>query len=364
MRTKILFSASFILLILAVSWLAVGTPPVSKAGSTSSSAHLTEFVIPPAVGSAPLNIALEAPGRIWFTMPAANAIGSLIVTSTVEYQFSRYDVPTANSEPYDLVYKNGYVWFTQRAGNQIGRLNTANGLFTEFVVPTPNSKPAGIGLAPDGTVWFVERAGNNVSRLNPASGTFTVFPYPAADAALEDVFVQNDDSIWVTAFNLGRLVNFRPSRWGSPSAFFNVPAGSNSQPFGVTVASDGFPWITAQGTNRVGRFTPTTLSDWRWWDIPTAGSGLTGIALSTSSALNYAWFTERSSGKVGQLITLPTGQLVSLAEYQLPSPNSQPHGIAVDSSHHVWIAAHGSNMIARWQPPYFHFAYLPIVARY
>jgi streptogramin lyase len=81
------------------------------------------------------------------------------------------------------------------------------------------------------------------------------------------------------------------------------------------------------------------------------------------SGLNRTWFVETTSGRVGRLDTQIDGVSVNLWEWPLPSANSQPQGIAVDSSGHAWITESAVNKIAEWRPPYLHFVYLPVVVR-
>ena len=78
--------------------------------------YLSEYPVP----GRPQSIAVEAPNRVWFTLPEENQIGRLVVTSPVSYTVTTYTVPTANSQPYDLKYAGGYIWFTERLGNKIG----------------------------------------------------------------------------------------------------------------------------------------------------------------------------------------------------------------------------------------------------
>ncbi|MEZ4611080.1 MAG: hypothetical protein R2838_12695 [Caldilineaceae bacterium] len=69
--------------------------------------------------------------------PAEDLVGRLTVNTNGD-DFTASSPPTANSEPYDLVYHDGTVWFTLKAGNRLARLDT-NDLesgISEFVLPT------------------------------------------------------------------------------------------------------------------------------------------------------------------------------------------------------------------------------------
>lgn len=115
-------------LILAAGWfVTLHAAP----GESDSGVLITEYPIPFA-GSEPRNLRVTSSGKIWFTMYGASAVGLLQVTPTGDYSFTRYDTPTPESRPYDLVVQDGLVWFTEYAGNNLARLDTTTGEITEF----------------------------------------------------------------------------------------------------------------------------------------------------------------------------------------------------------------------------------------
>lgn len=356
-REKTLVTFALVLLLtMVLTVVATG----SRQADTASP-YLVEYPVP----GSPLNVVAESPGHIWFTLPDQDAIGRLVVTSTVEYQVITYSIPTAGGKPYDLAYVGGIVWFTERVGNKIGRLDPSTGTIDEFPVPTADSAPTGIDVAPNGQVWFTERDGNNLARLVVTSTVdyrVDEFALPRPFGQLQDVEVEHDNSIWLTAPGVDSLYNFRPSKWPG-TAFYRIPA-PGSTPWGVVVDSDGWPWITAYNFNRIGRYRPQTVADWTWYSLRTSNSGPTGIAFDTADGLNRIWFVEKNSGRVGRLDTIPLqGTQSGLWEWPLPSPDSQPEGIAVDSAGHAWIAETGANKIAEWRSPYFFSVYLPVVSQ-
>ncbi|MGB9777215.1 MAG: virginiamycin B lyase family protein, partial [Anaerolineae bacterium] len=191
-----------LLLLVAFGIAVLGVLAVAAVAWADSPPLLTEYPVP----GSPLYVSVEAPGRVWFTLPQQNALGRLIVTSTTEYSVVTYTVPTTNSQPYDLKYAGGFVWFTEQGGNKIGRLNPVDGSIVEFSIPTENSQPAGIDVLPGSptTVWFTERSGNKLGRLVVTSTVdyaFNEYPLPSgySNAQPEDIFVESADSIWFTA---------------------------------------------------------------------------------------------------------------------------------------------------------------------
>ncbi len=319
---------------------------------------LAEFPVP----GQPLDVAVEGPGKVWFTLPAENAVGRLWVTSTTEYQVVTYTVPTANSEPSYLVYAGGVAWFTESAGNKIGRLEPETGDITEFSVPTSGSRPTGIDARVFGSqthVWFTERDGNKLARLVVTSTTdYTLVEYPLPsqfpNAQPQDLYIQNQDSIWFTAPGMNRIGNLKPSLGPSSGAFVLVFTGGGSRPWSIKVDSDGYPWFTDVFSNRIGQFFPQTIANFKWYTLTLPNSAPFDLAIFSGAI----WFTEENGNRVGQL--QPTTGVIR--EFGLPA-GSVPKGVAVDSNGCVWIAESGRSRIGRWCSPYFRFVYLPLVLR-
>lgn len=350
MRAKMFVSAGWVVLaLLAVTWVLLMRTPIY---ADSQPPLLTEYPVP----GSPLYVAVESPGRVWFTLPDQNAIGRLIVTSTVEYSVVTYTVPTAGSQPYDIDYAGGMVWFTEEAGNRIGRLNPADGSVIEFAIPTGDSQPAGLDvLAGTPTVvWFAERSRDKLGRLVVTGTTeyaFTEYALPPqyANAQLEDVHIQDADSIWFTAPGISRIGRLRPSA----QSFALISTGGGSQPWAIKVDSSGYPWFTERVGNRIGQFFPQTHADFRWYTL-TVSSDPYDLAIGQG----FVWFTERGTHRVGQLD--PSKNVIRV--FGLPV-GSAPKGLAVDATGCVWIAESGSDRIARWCSPYFRTIYLPLVLR-
>lgn len=355
------------LLLLAVVLAAATSAAIAARGPAQSasadttataSSYFNEYALPASYG-APQRITVEAPGKIWFTIPEDNAIGSLEVTSPTNYQFDRYTIPTNNSNPYDLVYHDGYVWFTEQAGNKIGRLNTTSGNITEYVVPTANSGPSGIDVASDGTVWFVQKTGNKVARFNPGDQSFDEYPYVRSGAQPEEISVGNN-AVWFTIPNQNYTARFTPSN----GEFLNVPVvdfGQASHPAGgIAVDSSNMPWITAPTKDYIGRYAPGTLAYWAWKSV-TSGDHPTGISISAEGGVTKVWFVGTQGNRAGFLTATSTRGILSLQEQPLPSAGSQPRDIIVDDDGTAWITAPGTGHIVEWSSPYFDYLYLPLI---
>jgi streptogramin lyase len=163
---------------------------------------VTEYPLP----GSPYRVAVEGAGRVWGTLPARNTIGHLVVAASGTPVFQEFELPTAGSHPYDIAYAAGSIWVSEYIGNKIARFDLLAGTWTEYPIPTQDSKPTGLTvLAGDPIqVWFCEQAGNKLGLLTiTATGTsqFAEFPLPLAwsHAELENVAATSSENVWFTA---------------------------------------------------------------------------------------------------------------------------------------------------------------------
>lgn len=310
-----------------------------------------------AVPGNPYSISVEAPGRVWFTMPEQNLIGRLVVTSTTDYEVVTYTVPTAHSYPYDLVYASGAVWFTEQEGNKIGRLDAGLGTFAEFVIPTPSSTPTGIDALP-GTpthVWFTERSGDRLGHLvytDTATTTMTELALPDAylgiGARLEDVSIHSANKVWFTAPGLGYIGSYNAGSY----VFRGIPGGG--EPWSVRVDAAGLPvWFTDRAGNRIGIYITTTISNFLMYPLPSDGRHPSSLVVMGSAV----WFTEESGQRVSRLLP----ETASLASYGVET--GALGAIDADSSGILYFCERYAMAIGQWRPPYFHFTFLPVTIK-
>jgi len=341
----------------------------------SPSADPGTLLVEYSISGSALNIVSSAPNTVWFTMPAANKIGTISVNATGNATTMEYAAPTPNSEPYDLVYDstNNAIWFTQKSANQIGRLDIAAGTISEFsAIPTANSMPTGIDIAPDGSIWFAESGTNKLGKYVPSTNTFsesaTYTPTSAGvtNANLHDLAIfSNGSSIWVTAPDDHRALLYSISTNTFSGLALSGPLdpipSNTRQPYNITLAPGNIPWITDIANNQIGQVFQGTLANVAWYALPTDASSPTGIAYGATGGNGIIFFTGNSTDIVGTKANSGNGALVT-SGYSLPS-SSQPSGITVDSAGGVWIAQSGSNKIALWKAPYYGFTYLPLIEK-
>jgi virginiamycin B lyase len=163
----------------------------------------------------------------------------------------RYDIPTdtltefpaPGTTPLDVaVDAGGTVWFADGNG-AIGRLDPTTGAVTTTPVP---GFPREIAVASDGTVWFTERfTPQGVGRLVPATSEVTVFPLDGGPLSLA---ATASGGMWVTRSTAGNVVRVESD--GTVS--FSSKAIKGSEPWGITVASNGHPWFAMLSADKIG----------------------------------------------------------------------------------------------------------------
>ena len=104
-----------------------------------------------------------------------------------------YAVPTSNAAPLAIaVDKHGIVWFTESNVSKIGRFDPSTHSFSEYPVPGVGDM-WGITTDQNGYVWFTQYSGRGsvnpggsimagglgrLGRLDPASGNISIVDIP------------------------------------------------------------------------------------------------------------------------------------------------------------------------------------------
>lgn len=334
------------------------------AESNEATAIHSSFGLEYAVPNGPLNLAAEAPGRIWYTSPEAGGIGFLEVmtdttSSIVRYRTEFYGFGE-NSLPYDLVYDRGFVWFTLRGLRALGKIDVATREIEVFTLLTVGAAPTGIDADNIGRLWIAQTNGR-ISRFDPATETFTEFILPdtlTQAPRIEEIVYQDERNIWFTMPDAQRVVSYSNVR----EKFF--PYATELTPMGLSIDPSGGVWMTAAGSSSVGRFSISTNSIIVWFDAPTPDSGPTGIMTYTDElGVLQLWLTESKSGGLGRLQIVRNFDVVNREKLAPNSPPGSTTGIIRSSDGHIWVADTGRNLLYELTEPFIHRVYLTTVAK-
>jgi virginiamycin B lyase len=245
-----------------------------------------------AIASLLLAMALRL-GAAVGTMPAA------------AHTFTEFILPTPASRPSAITTRpDGALWFTDFTSKEIGRIPTTataeNLQLIEFTIPG-SSGPLGITTGPDGALWFAEGAGGKIGRIT-TTGVVTEFTIPTDKSG--EITTGPDGALWFTEPVSGKIMRITTE---GKITEFALP-NPNAQPWGITTGPEGALWFTESSCirqpgsrcivgNKIGRITTTGLVT--EFTIPSDGSGPHSITSGPDGAL---WFTEYYGSRVGRLV--------------------------------------------------------------
>jgi virginiamycin B lyase len=226
-----------------------------------------EFPLP-TPNSGPHGITSDAEGNIWYTGNTAAHIGKLDAKTG---KVTEYKMPDpAARDPHTLIFdKQGTLWFTVQGGNFVGKLDPKSGAVTLAKAPTANSRPYGIVIMSDGTPVFDLFGTNKIGTIDPKTMAITEYVLPEG-ARPRRIAVDQQDIVWYTDYQRGYLgrLDIRTKEVKE----FASPGGPRSQPYGISMTSDGAVWYSESGVqpNTLVRFDPAS-GGFEKWDIPSGG---------------------------------------------------------------------------------------------
>ena len=220
---------------------------------------------------------------------------------------------------------------TLRLGAAVGIMPAAAQTFTEFILPTPASRPSAITTGPDGALWFTE-FGGKIGRIT-TQGSITEFPIKG-DGILHSITAGPDGALWVTEFTSKKIGRIPTTATAENLELIEFTLPGSPAPFGITTGPDGALWFTEGIGGKIGRITTTGVVT--EFTIPAAKSG--EIAAGPDGAL---WFTY-VRGKIGRITT--TG---AVTEFTIPPENSSAGGITTGPDGALWFTESVSGKIGR-----------------
>jgi virginiamycin B lyase len=224
---------------------------------------------------------------------------------------SQYPIPTASSHPVGIALgSDANLWVTEFTGSKIAQLNTG-GKVSEAVTPSKHAGPNGIasGPGPNLNLWFTETNLARVAQITVGGPPYTEYTLPNPSARPAGIALGSDGNMWVADTGTNSIWKVQQIRVKPHVKFTQYVLTGNAQPTGITNGPDGALWFTEPGINKIGRL-PVSGSGFTEYSIPTKGSDPIGIAPANDNAL---WFTEQKAQKIGRIAI--TGKVT--AEYPL-----------------------------------------------
>jgi virginiamycin B lyase len=206
-------------------------------------------------------------------------------------------------------------------------------VYVEYDTPGPNRMPWSAHPTKDGTFWVPYYGdANKIGNLDPATGVVKEYLVPnIGTAAIHSAVPAPDGSVWLTEQGSNKL-----GRW-DPTTREITEYQDDRRKHTVRVdPKTGLIW----STGALSVFDPKTEKFTHIPEVPTSY----GIALDADG---NAWFTELTpSGKVGKV----DAKTLAVTKYTLPTQNGRPRRIQVDEAGIVWFGEFDSGKIGRLDP--------------
>jgi virginiamycin B lyase len=270
----------------------------------------------------PYGVAVTRDGAVWFTLVHGGRVGRRDGDGSVAYASLG-----EGSQPSQLAAATeSSVWVTDTTGNRLVHLGSAsNGTIAELGsvdVPTPDAQPFGVVSLDDGTAWFTELGADALGRID-ILGRVDEFPV-GREGSYVSMIAAAGDSLWFT-LNAANAVGH--VRGGDSAIAFTELPRIPSGPVGIAVAENGVIWVaeiladTIARISRRGELTEFAL-----------GQGAKPHAVAADPDTGV-WVTLWGANQVAHIADDGT-----ISAHDLPTADSEPHGIAVAADGTVWVA--------------------------
>jgi virginiamycin B lyase len=263
-----------------------------KLGRVDAGGQVKEFDLPGAHG--PHGLVSDREGNIWYTGNAAGLIGKLDPKSGKVTEYRMPD-PTARDPHTPIFDAQGTLWFTVQGANFVGKLDPKSGQVT-LKPASRGSRPYGIVIMSNGTPVFDLFGTNKIGTIDPKTLEITEYILPEG-ARPRRIAVDRTDIVWYTDYARGYLGRLDLKTKAVKE--FASPGGAGSQPYGITVGTDGALWYSESGVspNTLVRFDPAT-SMFQKWAIPSGGGVVRHMVTAPNGDLLMAYSGVDKIGRV------------------------------------------------------------------
>jgi streptogramin lyase/N-acetylneuraminic acid mutarotase len=299
---------------------------------------MKEYSIP-TPNSHPLRIDVDAEGRAWFTEHDGKKIGRF---NPKAQTFTEY---TTAFKPYDIVYnvRDGSVYFTEDeySNGHYGILYPRTGTIQEFPTGLPVASAVDCTVDPSGNFWFNGWDSQSVSKISKTEVETYVPPSFGYTSGLTE---DPQGNIWLTivqAYEYNpRLLKLdtKLAQHGTSNGFTEISLPTSQATIRRPLAALGKIWFWNE--SKIACYDPDT-GMFEEYPTTTPYAGIDDIAIDRWGRI---WFTESGANQIGML-DLRTG---TITEFPIPTPNSQPGGIAVDMNRDIiWFTESSGNKIGK-----------------
>jgi streptogramin lyase len=127
-------------------------------------------------------------------------------------KITKYYVPIEEKERTDLrgmaADSEGNLWVVATEKGKLLKLDSHNGHFTEYSIPTDDSGPYALDVdSKRNLVWFSEAFTDRIARFDPRTASFVEFPSPSADSDVRRIEVDRSrpNRVWWAGSRTGKI---------------------------------------------------------------------------------------------------------------------------------------------------------------
>ena len=352
---------SMLLAVCMLLVLAIAVESIPSGASVSAKSSLPNYIEEyqvPTANSAPLAIAVDLNGNVWFTESNASKLAKF---NPVDKSFVEYKVPWVGDLWGIITDPQGHVWFTQYSGKgnvspggaivgggngRIIRFDMPTKNFTSIPIPTNGSFPMRLALDQRGRIWFTEFLGNKIGLYDPASNHLQEYSVPTNSSGPADLAFDSHGSLWFTesfAQQLGRIdsqsMSMTEYHLGTQTASQIV-----SSPVGVAIDKRGNVWVADHGGNWIVDFNSQTQAIVKYpTHYPPKDVYPISIVNDVLADSNgRIWFAEHGGNSIGYY----EPETRSMVEFPIPTgPISSTLWLALAPNGDVWFAEWSGNNI-------------------
>jgi len=197
-------------------------------------------------------ITVAPDGTIWFAEALARKLGHIACDSCSVQEFSPPSSLKLIAPIQVAVEPNGIVWFTDHGSNQFGSFNPTTLEWKTFPVGFCHGEchvtlPNAVSVV-NGQVWFSEHFAGRIARYDPSTGLLVeyIIPIPSGDLSAYAWWAQPGPGnlVWFTAFGLGEIgyVNASipvPATMSAGSSIVLPQGGSANVPVSIDASGIG-----------------------------------------------------------------------------------------------------------------------------
>lgn len=222
------------------------------------------------------------------------------------------------------------------------RLNDLAVKITEYDFP----KNAGAPLYPEfdgrGNIWITDASKPYVWKFSITDEEFTKYEFDGQASVI--LTIDNKENVWFTDIGTGQLGYVNPESGESRMVEFPdiAPVTERNYPIMLDVDSDNGVWVSVTNKNVLVRYDQDTDS-FETYSMPSKDSRPLAVTVDTSDRV---WFSQQI-GQIGY-IDRTTGKTTEIIP---ATPLATPETITLDSDGSLWIAEHQEyGAVTRYDP--------------